>query len=180
MQSLAFSALLDPSLSRQSDATRLAMVQTLAKAAGPAGMVGGQAIDLGSVGLKLDQTALEFMHRHKTGALIEASVRLGALASERAGEAELKALQQYAQAIGLAFQVQDDILDVESDTETLGKRQGADIARDKPTYPALLGLEAAKAYALELRDQAIEAVRPFDAAAEPLRALARYIVERHN
>ena len=108
------------------------MVQVLAKAAGPAGMVGGQAIDLGSVGLKLDQKALEFMHRHKTGALIEASVRLGALASERAGEAELAALQQYAQTIGLAFQVQDDILDVESDTETLGKRQGADIARDKP------------------------------------------------
>lgn len=180
LQSLAFDALLDPRLSAQSDATRLAMVRTLAKAAGPAGMVGGQAIDLGSVGLKLDQAALEFMHRHKTGALIEASVRLGALASERAGDTELKALQQYAQAIGLAFQVQDDILDVESDTATLGKRQGADIARDKPTYPALLGLDAAKAYALELRDLALEAVRPFDAAAEPLRALARYIVERRH
>ena len=180
LQSLAFNALLDPGLSPQRDSTRMAMVQVLAKAAGPAGMVGGQAIDLGSVGLKLDQTALEFMHRHKPGALIEASVRLGALASERAGETELNALQQYAQAIGLAFQVQDDILDVESDTETLGKRQGADIARDKPTYPALLGLDAAKAYALELRDQALEALRPFDAAAEPLRALARYIVERRN
>ncbi|MNJ59872.1 Farnesyl diphosphate synthase [compost metagenome] len=156
------------------------MVQTLALAAGPAGMVGGQAIDLGSVGLKLDQTALEFMHRHKTGALIEASVRLGALASARADQAQLNALQTYARAIGLAFQVQDDILDVESDTETLGKRQGADIARDKPTYPALLGLQAAKAYALELRDQALEALRPFDAAAEPLRELARYIVERRN
>ena len=180
LQSLAFDALLDPRLSAPGDATRLAMVRVLAKAAGSPGMVGGQAIDLGSVGLKLDQAALEFMHRHKTGALIEASVRLGALASERAGEAELNALQQYAQAIGLAFQVQDDILDVESDTATLGKRQGADIARDKPTYPALLGLDAAKAYALELRDQALEAVRPFDAAAEPLRALARYIVERRN
>ena len=180
LQSLAFSAVLDPRLSQQSDATRIAMVQALSKAAGPAGMVGGQAIDLGSVGLKLDQTALEFMHRHKTGALIEASVRLGALASERADERQLQALQQYAQAIGLAFQVQDDILDVESDTETLGKRQGADIARDKPTYPALLGLDAAKAYALELRDQALDALRPFDAAAEPLRALARYIVERRN
>ena len=180
LQSLAVDALLDPRLSAPGDATRLAMVRVLAKAAGSPGMVGGQAIDLGSVGLKLDQAALEFMHRHKTGALIEASVRLGALASERAGEAELNALQQYAQAIGLAFQVQDDILDVESDTATLGKRQGADIARDKPTYPALLGLDAAKAYALELRDQALEAVRPFDAAAEPLRALARYIVERRN
>ncbi|TDF85895.1 (2E,6E)-farnesyl diphosphate synthase [Pseudomonas sp. H9] len=180
LQSLAFNALLDPQLSPQADSIRLAMVQTLAQAAGPAGMVGGQAIDLGSVGVKLDQTALEFMHRHKTGALIEASVRLGALASARASQAQLDALQTYAQAIGLAFQVQDDILDVESDTETLGKRQGADIARDKPTYPALLGLEAAKVYALELRDQALEALRPFDAAAEPLRALARYIVERRN
>ena len=180
LQSLAFNALLDPQLSPQADSIRLAMVQTLALAAGPAGMVGGQAIDLGSVGLKLDQTALEFMHRHKTGALIEASVRLGALASARADQAQLDALQTYARAIGLAFQVQDDILDVESDTETLGKRQGADIARDKPTYPALLGLEAAKAYALELRDQALEALRPFDAAAEPLRELARYIVERRN
>ena len=180
LQSLAFDALLDPQLSPQADSIRLAMVQTLALAAGPAGMVGGQAIDLGSVGLKLDQAALEFMHRHKTGALIEASVRLGALASARADQTQLNALQTYAQAIGLAFQVQDDILDVESDTETLGKRQGADIARDKPTYPALLGLEAAKAYALELRDQALEALRPFDAAAEPLRELARYIVERRN
>ena len=180
LQSLAFNALLDPHLSPQTDAIRLALVQTLALAAGPAGMVGGQAIDLGSVGLKLDQTALEFMHRHKTGALIEASVRLGALASARADQLQLQALQTYARAIGLAFQVQDDILDVESDTETLGKRQGADIARDKPTYPALLGLDAAKAYALELRDQALHALRPFDAAAEPLRALARYIVERRN
>ncbi|SDS62923.1 farnesyl-diphosphate synthase [Pseudomonas asplenii] len=180
LQSLAFSALLDPRLSDLSAEIRLSMVSTLAQAAGPAGMVGGQAIDLGSVGLKLDQKALETMHRHKTGALIEASVTLGALASTGAQKDELKSLQTYAQAIGLAFQVQDDILDVESDTATLGKRQGADIARDKPTYPALLGLEAAKAYALELRDQALHALRPFDAAAEPLRELARYIVERRS
>ena len=180
LQSLAFSALLDPRLSDLSADIRLQQVTALAHAAGPAGMVGGQAIDLGSVGLKLDQKALEQMHRHKTGALIEVSVKLGALASGRAEKDELKSLQTYAQAIGLAFQVQDDILDVESDTETLGKRQGADIARDKPTYPALLGLDAAKAYALELRDQALHALRPFDAAAEPLRDLARYIVDRRN
>ncbi|GFM62515.1 polyprenyl synthetase family protein [Pseudomonas capsici] len=180
LQSLAFTALLDPRLSSRDAETRLQMVSTLALAAGPAGMVGGQAIDLGSVGLKLDQAALEFMHRHKTGALIEASVRLGALASGHADQARLDALQVYARAIGLAFQVQDDILDVESDTATLGKRQGADIARDKPTYPALLGLEPAKLYALELRDQALNALQSFDAAAEPLRELARYIVERRN
>lgn len=180
LQSLAFTALLDPSLTSQGAETRLQMVATLALAAGPAGMVGGQAIDLGSVGLKLDQAALEFMHRHKTGALIEASVKLGALASGHADQTRLDALQTYARAIGLAFQVQDDILDVESDTETLGKRQGADIARDKPTYPALLGLEPARQYALQLRDQAIDALRPFDAPADPLRELACYIVERRN
>ena len=180
LQSLAFTALLDPGLSPQADSIRLAMVQTLANAAGPAGMVGGQAIDLGSVGVKLDQQALEYMHRHKTGALIEASVRLGALASARADQAQLDALQVYARAVGLAFQVQDDILDVESDTATLGKRQGADIARDKPTYPALLGLDAAKAYAGELRDQALRALSGFGEHAEPLRALARYIVERRH
>ena len=180
LQSLAFSALLDPTLTTLDAKTRLRMVNGLAFAAGPAGMVGGQAIDLGSVGLKLDQAALEYMHRHKTGALIEASVQLGALASGQATDANLQALSVYARAIGLAFQVQDDILDVESDTATLGKRQGADIARDKPTYPALMGLEQAKSYALELRDQALNALRPFDAAAGPLRELARYIVDRRH
>ena len=180
LQSLAFSALLDPALSDCPAQTRLDMVTALALAAGPAGMVGGQAIDLGSVGLKLDQSALEYMHRHKTGALIEASVKLGALASGRAAPAQLQALQTYARAIGLAFQVQDDILDVESDTATLGKTQGKDEANHKPTYPALLGLEQAKAYALELRDQALHALRSFGDSAEPLRELARYIVERRS
>ena len=180
LQSLAFSTLLDPQLNTLAAETRLRMVSALALAAGPAGMVGGQAIDLGSVGIKLDRTALEFMHRHKTGALIEASVQLGALASGRSTATDLVALNLYARAIGLAFQVQDDILDVESDTATLGKRQGADIARDKPTYPALMGMKGAKAYARELRDQALNALQTFDTAADPLRALARYIVDRRH
>ncbi len=180
LQSLAFEVLADARRNPQNTQLRLTMISTLARAAGPAGMVGGQAIDLGSVGRQLDQNALEIMHRHKTGALIEASVQLGALASERADELALKSLHSYARAIGLAFQVQDDILDVESDTATLGKTQGKDQAHDKPTYPALLGLDAAKAYALELRDQALHALRPFDSAAEPLRELARYIVERRS
>ncbi len=180
LQSLAFEVLADPRRTPLEAETRLRMVRRLGQAAGPAGMVGGQAIDLGSIGLKLDQAALEVMHRHKTGALIEASVCLGALASGRADDDSLAALQRYAEAIGLAFQVQDDILDVESDTVTLGKRQGADIARDKPTYPALLGLERAKGYALELRDQAEQALRRFGPDAEALRALARYIVERRH
>jgi geranylgeranyl diphosphate synthase type II len=144
LQTLAFEVLADARRNPQNTQLRLSMVSTLARAAGPAGMVGGQAIDLGSVGRQLDQSALEIMHRHKTGALIEASVQLGALASERADEHALKALHNYARAIGLAFQVQDDILDVESDTATLGKTQGKDQAHDKPTYPALLGLDAAK------------------------------------
>jgi geranylgeranyl diphosphate synthase type II len=180
MQSLAFEVLADATHNPHSAELRLAMLSTLSRAAGPAGMVGGQAIDLGSVGQQLDQSALEIMHRHKTGALIEASVQLGALASGQADEHSLKALHAYARAIGLAFQVQDDILDVESDTATLGKTQGKDQAHDKPTYPALLGLDAAKTYALELRDQALHALRSFDQAAEPLRELARYIVERRS
>ncbi len=158
--------------------TRLRMVQVLAAAAGPAGMVGGQAIDLAAVGNKLDLTALEDMHRHKTGALIVASVQLGALASERAGEAELAALAEYAACVGLAFQVQDDILDVRSDTSVLGKRQGADVARDKPTYPALLGLDEAQQLALRLRDQANAPLDAFGSGADRLRQLADYIVER--
>lgn len=180
LQSLAFAVLADEQRNPQSADVRLAMFSALANAAGPTGMVGGQAIDLGSVGQQLQQQALEVMHRHKTGALIEASVCLGALASGRADERTLTALSTYARAIGLAFQVQDDILDVESDTVTLGKTQGKDQANDKPTYPALLGLEAAKHYACELRDQALQALHPFDSAAEPLRELARYIVERRN
>ncbi|MNF35639.1 Farnesyl diphosphate synthase [compost metagenome] len=180
LQTLAFDVLADVRRNPHDAETRLAMIATLSQAAGPAGMVGGQAIDLGSVGIKLDQAALETMHRHKTGALIEASVRLGALASGRADEHMLQALHSYARAIGLAFQVQDDILDVESDTATLGKTQGKDEAHDKPTYPALLGLDNAKAYALELRDQALRAVANLGESAEPLRALARYIVERRS
>ena len=180
LQSLAFDVL-SSEAGNPADATlRLRMLTALSRAAGPAGMVGGQAIDLGAVGIKLDQPALERMHRHKTGALIEASVVLGALASGQATAAQLCALQQYAQAIGLAFQVQDDILDVESDTATLGKTQGKDEANDKPTYPALLGLDAAKAYALELRDQALAALRDFDERAEPLRQLAEFIVARRS
>ena len=156
------------------------MVAVLARASGPAGMVGGQAIDLESVGRRIDQPALETMHLHKTGALIAASVQLGALASEAAGAGEREALGRYAEAIGLAFQVWDDVLDIESDTQTLGKRQGADLARDKPTYPALLGLEAAKAYALELCDGALAAIAHLGERAEPLHALARYIVGRRS
>ncbi|NLY13558.1 MAG: (2E,6E)-farnesyl diphosphate synthase [Gammaproteobacteria bacterium] len=180
LQSLAFYALADEQLSPVSCQQRLDMLKVLATAAGACGMVGGQAIDLSSVGKNISQDTLELMHRHKTGALIQASVRLGAIASNHASEQKLAALERYAQAIGLAFQVQDDILDVTSDTQTLGKQQGSDIQHNKPTYPALLGLEAAQDYANSLRDQAHEALADFDQHANYLRKLADYIVSRSN
>lgn len=160
--------------------TRLQMTALLARAAGPQGMVGGQAIDLGAVGQQLDQQHLEDMHRRKTGALIRASVQLGALATEQASQQQLAALNQYADCIGLAFQVQDDILDVEGNTDVLGKNHGADAARGKPTFPALLGLEQAHQLARSLSDQAVAALDGFGDNAQPLRQLARYIVERQS
>lgn len=160
--------------------TRLQMTALLARAAGPQGMVGGQAIDLGAVGQQLDQQHLEDMHRRKTGALIRASVQLGALATEQASQQQLAALNQYADCIGLAFQVQDDILDVEGNTDVLGKNHGADAARGKPTFPTLLGLEQAHQLAQSLSDQAIAALDGFGDNAQRLRQLARYIVERQS
>lgn len=180
LQAMAFEVLANPTINKLPSDITLKMVQVLAKAAGSQGMVGGQAIDLASVGKKLDQYALEFMHRHKTGALIEASVILGALSSNRSDWERVNKLEQYARVIGLAFQVQDDILDIESDTQTLGKTQGSDIAHDKPTYPALLGLAGAKQYVHELHQQALDTLADFDSSANVLRDLSTYIVERKS
>ncbi len=152
-------------------------VQVLARAAGARGMVLGQAIDLAAVNQPLTLDALENMHNHKTGALIEASVILGAL-SAAAPPAAVENLRLYARAIGLAFQVQDDILDVTSDTQTLGKNQGADVKHNKPTYVSLLGLEQARQKADDLHKVALDALREMDSSAAPLRWLASYIVER--
>lgn len=156
---------------------RIAMVQQLARAAGAQGMVLGQAIDLDAVAQELGLEHLERMHQHKTGALIRASVSMAALACN-AADNQCLALDQFALAAGLAFQVQDDILDVTADTATLGKRQGADSARHKPTYVSLLGLEGARHKAQELLEQSLAALTPFDRGADPLRELARYIVNR--
>lgn len=180
LQAMAFEVLTKPTLNKLPADITLKMVQVLAKASGSQGMVGGQAIDLASVGKKLDQKALEFMHRHKTGALIEASVILGALSSGQSNMKQINQLEQYAQVIGLAFQVQDDILDIESDTQTLGKTQGSDIAHNKPTYPALLGMDGAKQYVQKLHQQAIDILSDFGNSADVLRDLATYIVERRN
>lgn len=174
LQARAFELLAEaPGLSTD---TRLAMISTLARAAGSAGMVGGQAIDLGAIGQNPDLASLEQMHRMKTGALIEASVALGALAGGT-GESLPDRLARYARAIGLAFQVRDDILDVTADSQTLGKTQGKDAASDKPTYVSLLGLEGAQALAVRLREEAEAALEGL-AGAERLNLLARYIVER--
>jgi len=157
---------------------RLAMVQELAKSAGHRGMVGGQAIDLESVGKTLTLAELETMHRHKTGALIEASVRMGALSAERVQPGALEALATYARVLGLAFQVQDDLLDIEGSTDVIGKPQGSDVARSKPTYPALLGLDGARRHLTELLRTAKASLEPFGPEADPLRAMADYVVAR--
>jgi geranylgeranyl pyrophosphate synthase len=158
---------------------QIALVRQLSNASGVRGMILGQAIDLAVVDKAIDIAQLENMHRHKTGALIRASVSMGATALS-ASAAQLNALDIYAAAIGLAFQVQDDILDVTADTKTLGKQQGADIARNKPTYVALLGLDGARAKAQELHQQAIAALDSFGDSANYLRELSAYIIERGN
>lgn len=175
LQCLAFEWLVHPE-GLAAD-TAIQAVRVLAEAAGARGMVLGQAIDLAAVNQPLTIDALEHMHNHKTGALIEASVVLGAL-SAAASPAAIAGLRKYARAIGLAFQVQDDILDVTSDTKTLGKTQGADVKHNKPTYVSLLGLDGAKQKADGLHRVALEALNGMNSNADPLRWLASYIVER--
>jgi farnesyl diphosphate synthase len=159
---------------------RIAMIETLALASGSRGMAGGQAIDLDSVGKSLNIAELENMHIHKTGALIRAAVKMGALAHEEIDAARLDKLDHYAKCIGLAFQVWDDVLDIEGDTDVIGKPQGSDQERDKPTYPNLLGLDGAKQAAQDLHDQALDCLTDFDNKADTLRWIADYIVSRNK
>lgn len=156
----------------------LEIIATLSDLAGCNGMVIGQAVDLASTGKQLSSDELNFMHSHKTGALIEASVVMGALATNQATDSQIDALRKYASAIGLAFQIQDDILDVESSTEELGKNQGSDSARGKPTYTSILGIETARSEAERLYLSSIDALSIFTDSADPLRALAKFIVHR--
>ncbi|HBA89190.1 MAG TPA: polyprenyl synthetase [Geobacter sp.] len=161
-------------------AARLRVIHEIAYAAGSRGMVGGQMVDMESEGKEeIDLATLSYIHTHKTGALIRASVRAGAIIGG-AGEERLALLSRYGEAIGLAFQIADDVLDVEGTTEELGKDAGSDQARGKATYPALVGLEASKARACELVDMALQALESFDDRAEPLRAIASYIVKRKS
>ena len=157
---------------------QVAMLRLLAHASGSAGMCGGQAIDLDSVGLSLTLEQLEQMHQLKTGALLRAAVILGALAGKDLDAAELAALNTYARAIGLAFQVVDDVLDATADSATLGKTAGKDAADNKPTYVSILGLEPSRALAQTLRLDAHAALAPFGDKALRLRELADLIVQR--
>lgn len=175
LQSLAFEVLADTGSPRLS-----ALLRCLAAASGRDGMAAGQALDLAAVGRGATLEALETMHRHKTGALIRGAVRMGGLVAVAEGDPRLAALDHYAAAIGLAFQVHDDVLDVTGDTSILGKTSGADAARDKPTYPALLGLAAARERASALIDEALDALTPIGEAATPLAQLARYMIERDH
>ncbi len=178
LQALAFHVLATRPPAQVLPAQRLAMVDILAMASGSRGMAGGQAIDLGAVGHTLSLPELENMHIHKTGALIRASVALGGRCHPEPNPALLTHLDHYAKCIGLAFQIRDDILDVEADTATLGKAQGADQAHNKPTYPALLGLDGAKQMARTLYEEAMGSLDTFGSGADPLRGIAHYIIER--
>lgn len=178
LQALAFHILshgLDHTIPAQQ---RLDMVDTLAIASGSRGMAGGQAIDLAAVGQKLTEAELENMHIHKTGALIRASVKLGALCATPVVTEKLERLDHYAKCIGLAFQIQDDILDEVGQTQTLGKTAGADRNKNKPTYPSILGLPQARLLAADLCHDALQCLTGFGPEAEPLRGLAHYIIGR--
>ncbi|AQH01681.1 geranyl transferase [Burkholderia sp. KK1] len=162
------------------DAQQAALVRELAVASGSLGMAGGQAIDLESVGRKLSRPELETMHRKKTGALLRASVRMGALAGAHPGADALASLDQYAAAVGLAFQVVDDILDVTADSATLGKTAGKDAQHDKPTYVSIIGLDASRELAAQLGRDAHAAIEPFGARGQRLAELADLVVNRVN
>ncbi len=178
LQALAFSVIAECANSAVSPGRRIEMLRELAHASGSEGMAGGQAMDLAAVGNHLTLAELEKMHLHKTGALIRASVRLGYLASPVDDTDIAHRLDRYARCVGLAFQVHDDILDVEGETAIIGKPQGSDNDRNKPTYPNILGMEEAKKTAQALCDEAISSLDSLGSAANTLCQLADYVVNR--
>lgn len=181
LQAMAFDILAgDGDQPATGNPVRLALIKSLARAAGAAGMVLGQSIDLCATNRILNLEDLQNMHNNKTGALIDAAVYMGAVSTQQADAADLAALARYSSAIGLAFQVKDDILDVESNTETLGKRQGADAALNKATYSSMLGLTGAKAKLADLHQSAHNALTHFGSEADHLRHIADFIVCRDH
>ena len=179
LQALAFGLMADYRLA-DSNETQMLMQQLFARACGSQGMAGGQAIDLAHVGKQITLPELEFMHILKTGALIRAAVRLGAYCGNPLSEAEMSYLDRYGKLVGLAFQVVDDILDCESNTEKLGKTAGKDQDANKPTYVSLMGLMPAKQFAADLLRDALDALSGFGENATRLRQLAAFIVQRQH
>lgn len=180
LQALAFYILShDPNMTSDHK-KRLQMIELLSLNSGSRGMAGGQAIDLACVGRSIDIAELETMHIHKTGALIRTCIRMTALTALSITEPELKALDSYAKKIGLSFQVQDDILDVIGDTDTLGKPQGSDAGLDKPTFPSIIGLQAAREKTQDLHEQALQSIKQFGPEADILRSISRWFVERSH
>ncbi|MGL4380148.1 MAG: (2E,6E)-farnesyl diphosphate synthase [Vibrio sp.] len=180
LQTLAFTILAEGSLSAVGETQRVAMIQTLAQASGAQGMCLGQALDLAAENRLISLEQLQTIHRNKTGALMRCAIRLGALAAGETGRAMLPYLDRYADAVGLAFQVQDDILDIISDTQTIGKPQGSDQQLNKSTYPALLGLAGAQQKAQALLQEALLALSEIPYNTQALEEFARYVVERKN
>jgi geranylgeranyl pyrophosphate synthase len=177
LQPLAFHLLATDKTMQCDAGCRLKMIELLADACGSAGMTGGQAIDLGAEGIRLDAAELEHMYRLKTGYLLKVSV-LSAAYCAGTDHPLLKNLENFIDAVGLAFQIKDDILDIEGDTEVIGKQQGADIERDKATWPALFGMDEARAKTEELLDTALGEISQMGSAADPLRQIASYIINR--
>ena len=177
LQSLAFQLLAEYHLA-DTPQIQLDMIKCLAQAAGSRGMAGGQAVDLESVGKTLSLPELEFMHIHKTGALIRAAVMIGAYCGNNMSDSQLKSLDHFAKYIGLAFQVVDDVLDTEATTATLGKTAGKDADNNKPTYVSILGVKQARELAEQLRHDAYQALETFGTAATRLRQLTDYIIQR--
>lgn len=180
LQTLAFTILAEGELSAAGESNRIKMVQALAEASGAQGMCLGQSLDLAAENRLVTLEELENIHRNKTGALMRCAIRMGAMAAGQAGLDILPQLNRYADAVGLAFQVQDDILDIISDTETLGKPQGSDQLLHKSTYPALLGLEGAMKKAQALLSEALQALEDIPYNTEHLEQFARYVIERKN
>ena len=180
LQALAFDVLARDSALADAPALLVEMLRVLAAACGSQGMAGGQALDLAAVGHVLDAAELERMHVHKTGALIRASVRLGALATGCRDENMLAALETYGHCVGLAFQIRDDILDVEGSSATLGKTAGKDAADAKPTYPSILGMQGSRDRLAELTRNAIQSLHPFGDRMGELIALAHYVAGRDS
>jgi len=178
LQALAYEILAKDDHKELTPEHRIQMLSLLTEASGAHGMAGGQAVDLASVGKQLTLEQLELMHRLKTGALIRASILLGGMCKQDISKQEIDILSNYAMCIGLSFQIQDDILDVISDTETLGKPQGSDEEQEKPTFPAIIGLEKSKELALEQHELALKHLESLDEKADSLRQLSAYIVER--